>query len=89
MDSLSIVKEKNITEFLNLKDNELLNYYRQAPKKLQKVLKNVYLACYRFNLLDTQTLYMLEQIIRPYKNDLLDKMFEENKKEEDTLIKMR
>lgn len=86
MGSLSIVKEKNIIEFLNLKDNELLNYYRQAPKELQKVLKNVYNACYRFNLLDTQTLYMLEEVIRPYKNNLLEEMF---KGEEECLIKIK
>ena len=43
---MGIVKEPNISEFLNLKDKELFNYYRKAPRDIQKVMSNVYKCCF-------------------------------------------
>ena len=38
---------------------------------LKKIIENVYGACFRFGLNDTQTIYMIEQAIRPLRQDLL------------------
>lgn len=71
---MNIVNDKNVVVFLNTKNDELFNYYRQAPKDIQKMLKNIYSVCYRFNLNNTQTMFMLEEAIRPFKQDILESM---------------
>lgn len=68
------MKENKIKEFLNLKDKELFNYYNRSPEDIQKLMNNVYNACYRFNLNNTQTLYMLQEAVKPFKQDILINM---------------
>lgn len=71
------MKEMKIDEFLLRKNNELSNYYRKAPREIQKVMKNIYNASFRFGLNDTQTIYMIEQAIQPLKQDILKGYFDE------------
>lgn len=68
---------KELREFLVLKDNDLLAYYDYAPNELQKMLCNIYKACYRFALQDVQTLYMLQEAIKPFRNELINRVMEE------------
>lgn len=63
-----------LKEFLNLKNKELFDYYNRSPKDIQELMNNVYNACYRFNLNNTQTLYMLQEAVRPFKQDILINM---------------
>lgn len=71
------MKEMKIQEFLIRKDKMLFEYYRKAPREIQKVIKNVFNACFRFGLNDTQTVYMIEQAIEPLKQDILKAYFDE------------
>lgn len=71
---IDVVKEKSVRQYLNLKDNELFMYYRSAPKEIQKQMDNVYKACYRFNLNNAQTLYMLNELLRPFRNNIIEEM---------------
>lgn len=71
---IDVVKENSVRQYLNLKDNELFMYYRNAPKEIQKQMDNVYKACYRFNLSNTQTLFMIRELLRPFRNQILDNM---------------
>lgn len=73
---MDIVNDKNLMAFLNKKDIEVFNYYRQAPKDIQKMLKNIYSACYRFNLNNAQTMFMLREALKPFRNEILCSMFE-------------
>jgi hypothetical protein len=38
------------------------------------MIKNLCNACYRFGLNNTQTIYMIDQALKPFKNDLLIEM---------------
>ena len=71
------MKEMKIQEFLIRKDKMLFEYYRRAPREIQRVIKNVYNASFRFGLNDTQTGYMIEQAIEPLKQDILKAYFDE------------
>lgn len=71
---MDLVKDKNILVFLQNRDIELFNYYREAPKELQKSLKALYSACYRFNLNNTQTLFIISEVIKPYRQGIMIKM---------------
>ena len=74
---MDIIREKNIKEFLNLKNTELFNYYRQAPKEIQCMLKNMFNICVRFNLNNNQTLYVIQEAIKPFKHEILCEIFKE------------
>ena len=41
-------------------------YYKEYPKEVQESLENVYKACWRFNLRNAQTIYMLNEVLKPY-----------------------
>ena len=71
----NIVNDKNVITFLSKKNEELFRYYRQAPKDIQKMLKNIYSACCRFNLNNTQTLFIMQKAISPFRQDILIKTF--------------
>lgn len=71
------MKEMKIQEFLIRKDKMLFEYYRKASREIQKVIKNVYNASFRFGLNDTQTIYMIEQAIEPLKKGILKSYFDE------------
>ena len=53
------------------KSKELKTYYEKSNRDIKKIIENVYGACFRFGLNDTQTIYMIEQAIRPLRQDLL------------------
>lgn len=40
--------------------------YKEYPTEVQESLENVYKACWRFNLRNAQTIYMLNEILKPY-----------------------
>lgn len=67
--------EKNIIEFLKKKDEELYEYYTKAPTDIQKMMKNIYNASFRFGLTNSQTIYMLEESLKPFKQDILMNAF--------------
>ena len=41
-------------------------YYNDYPAEVQESLKNVYKVCWRFNLRTAQTIYMLNEVLKPY-----------------------
>ena len=53
------------------KSKELKTYYEKSNRDIKKIIENVYGACFRFGLNDTQTIYMIEQAIKPLRQDLL------------------
>lgn len=53
------------------KSNEIKKYYNNSNNDIKEMIKNLYNACYRFGLNDTQTIYMIDQALKPFKNDLL------------------
>lgn len=71
-----MTEEKNIKGFLILKNKKLLDEYDNAPIDVQKMLQNIYKVAYRYALTDSQVVYLLEQAIEPFKNDILVLMME-------------
>lgn len=63
--------EMTIVNFLQIKDEKLLKEYQRLDRIEKEVLSNIYMACYRFALLDKQIIYILKEAIRPYKRDIL------------------
>ena len=59
-----------LSDILN-KSQELKTYYNKSNRDIQKIIENIYGACFRFGLNSTQTIYMIEQAIKPLKQDLL------------------
>lgn len=45
-------------------------YYKEYPIEIQESLENVYKACWRFCLRDKQTIYVLNELLKPYGRDL-------------------
>ena len=60
-------------EFIKEKanDRDACYYYKDYPIEVQESLENVYKACWRFCLRDRQTIYMLNEILKPYDSDLM------------------
>lgn len=42
------------------------SYYKDYPKEVQESLENIYRACWRFNLTDRQTIYMLNEALKAF-----------------------
>lgn len=59
-----------LSDILN-KSQELKTYYNKSNRDIKKIIENVYGACFRFGLNNTQTIYMIEQAIKPLRQDLL------------------
>lgn len=47
-------------------------YYKDYSKEIQESLENVFSACWRFNLRSSQTIFMLNEMLKPYDNGVLD-----------------
>ncbi len=62
------MKELDFKEFIKEKatKNDACYYYKDYPTEVQESLENVYKACWRFNLRNRQTIYMLNEILKPY-----------------------
>lgn len=58
----------DILSFLSRKASEKdsCSKYKLFDKKEQRILENVYKACWRFNLNDGQTLYILNEIAKEF-----------------------
>jgi hypothetical protein len=56
------------------KSNEIKKYYDNSNDDIKQMIKNLCNACYRFGLNNTQTIYMIDQALKPFKNDLLIEM---------------
>lgn len=69
--------EKELRDFLVLKDQDILKFYDAAQNKLKKSLDNIYKAAYRYALTDSQTLYLLKEAIKPYMQDLMYDILDE------------
>ena len=41
-------------------------YYEKYSKEVQESLENIYRACWRFNLTDRQTIYMLNEALKAF-----------------------
>lgn len=67
--------EQNIVEFLKKKSEELYEYYEKAPNDIRRMMKNIYNASFRFGLTNSQTIYMLEESLKPFKQDILMNAF--------------
>ena len=54
------------------KSNELEYYYNNSNSDIKNMILNIFNACYRFGLNETQTIYMINQAVKPFKTDLLE-----------------
>lgn len=53
------------------KSEELKMYYEKSNDDIKRIMLNVFNASFRFGLTDNQTIYMIDQAIKPLKTDLL------------------
>ena len=58
----------NFDEFLDThtKGNNLQQIYIKASDELKQSMENVYAACWRFNLTDYQTIYILNSLVQSF-----------------------
>lgn len=61
-------------ESLMKKSKQLENDYRNANDDIKVMIQNIFNACFRFGLNDTQTIFMIEQALEPIHNDIMLKL---------------
>lgn len=63
--------------------SDLCSDYKKYSKDVQQSLKNVYIACWRFDLRKNQILHVLNECLKPF-----EKVPDKKKKEEENLLKL-
>lgn len=61
-------------ESLMRKSKQLENDYKNANNDIKVMIQNIFNACFRFGLNDTQTIFMIEQALEPIHNDIMLKL---------------
>lgn len=62
------MKNETLEEFIEnyAKNYNLCYKYSEYSEEVQKMLKRIYAACFRFGLYNSQTLYMLDEALKPF-----------------------
>ena len=71
------MKREKIEQFLIRKqETDLLDIYKSRNKDIKDMMNNLYNASFRFGLNETQTIYMLNEAVRPFKMEILSDLLE-------------
>lgn len=71
--------ENDLKKFLkkHATKNNLCFHYKQYPKKVQLMISNVFNACWRMNLYNSQIIYMLDEAIKPFQKEKSKELFDD------------
>lgn len=71
------MKENTLVQFIkkHATSHNLSYYYTSYPKEVQEMLNNVFKGCWRFGLYASQTLYILDEALKPFDNQKTDLNF--------------
>ena len=74
------MKDRTLKDFLrnNAKEENLCYYYDTYSNEVKKMMNNVFRMCWRIGLYTKQTLMMLDESLKPFKNkdDKMKEMFD-------------
>lgn len=68
------MKENTLAKFINKRatSQNLCYYYTSYSKEVQEMLNNIFKSCWRFGLYTSQTLYILDEALKPFDNQKID-----------------
>lgn len=67
--------ENKFNDFIvkNTTEKDWCKFYKDYPYPVQRMLKNLYKCCFRFNMYNQQIVYVLNQALEPFVEDSEEK----------------